>query len=313
MLNGCEEFLSRTYTEAPFILLNTNISSEDSKAESIFDDRYEFLDPSFGPQLKIGDQNVAFYDAFRKFYGEKIESAYSLTTNSLAEPVSAPVLSANMDGQAGADRHIETATVSRASQNYIGTALRDLTSEGELVQTMVEKILSIALTKKVVLAFDPKLGGMHSAKIRAVFEVIEELKKDPKFEKFLRTRNIEVLSKLTDVDKFAGIDTAEVFVFTGDITGIPVAENVHTAIVNEKDFPTDAYYPLAEIVAISLSNFLDSSTLSKAMLIARKINIDSIVESDGRLVFTLLPSAKEHELQELVRHYARLKDLLRNA
>jgi len=199
------------------------------------------------------------------------------------------------------------------TQIYTGTPLRDLTAEDQLVQTMVEKIISIAFTKKVVLAFDSKLGGMHSAKLRAIFEVIEELKKDPKFEKFLRTRNIEVLPRLTDVDKFAGVDTAEVFVFTGDAAAVPVAGNVHTAIVNEKDFPADAYYPLAEIVAISLSNFLDSNTLSKAVLIAKELNIDSIVESDGRLVFTLLPSAKEHELQELVRRYARLKDLLRNA
>jgi hypothetical protein len=198
-------------------------------------------------------------------------------------------------------------------QVYTGTGLRDLESEDQVVQTIVEKILSMALTKKVVLAFDPRLGGMHSAKIRAVFEVIEELKKDPKFEKFLRTRNVEVLTKLNDVTKFAGADNAEVFVFAGDSLGIPAAANVHTTIIDEKGFPSNAYYPLAEIVAITLANFLDSSTLDRAKAIANKLNIESITEADGHLVFTLLPSAKEHEFQELVRRYARLKELLRNA
>ena len=171
----------------------------------------------------------------------------------------------------------------------------------------------MALMRKVVLAFDPKLGGMHSAKIRAVFEVIEELKKNPKFEKFLRTRNIEVLPKLKDIDRFAGVESAEVFVFTGDDKDIPVAGNVHTAIVNEKGFPANAYYPLAEIVAITLSNFLDSDTLPKAVMIAGKLNIDSIIEADGRLIFTLLPGAAELDTQVLVKRYARLKDLLRDA
>lgn len=190
--------------------------------------------------------------------------------------------------------------------------LGDLSDERQLADTIVEKTLSIALNKKAVFVFDEKLGSGQSVKMLRNFrEMITELKKDPKFARILK--DVIVKTGLKSAKAFAGQDNAEVFVFTGDEKYAPPAGNIHAALVNEKNFSMNAYYPLAEIVAITLSNFLDSRTLENVKPILDKLNIASIDGDSGLLIFNLLPKPKEFETQELVKRYARLKDLLRNA
>ena len=223
------------------------------------------------------------------------------------------VLQAISSGDIVAAGRLENEIIAmHGGRSYVGAHLRDLTNEGQLAQTIVEKVLSIALTKKVVLVFDERLGSGQSVRMFRDFKyMILELKKNPKLAKLLQ--NLIVKTNLESAEAFAGEKDAEVFVFTADEKYMASSGNIHASIINEKGFPMNAYYPLAEIVAITLSNFLDTNTLLEAIVIARKINISSIDLADGRLVFTLLPSAKEHEIQELVQRYARLKDLLRNA
>jgi len=194
----------------------------------------------------------------------------------------------------------------------------DLTDQETLAQILIEAVFSIMLRKKLVLAFDDKLGGMQASKVLAVFDELNDLKKEPKYEKLLENLVIikDDISKLPQKVSDYLEDDAEVFVFARQHereTLSDIEKSVNSVYINEDELPENAYHPLAEIVTITLSHYLDSSTLERIADILEKLNIESIDPEDGMLIFKLLPDAKEFDRMELIKKYANLKRFLRSA
>lgn len=103
-----------------------------------------------------------------------------------------------------------------------------------------------------------------------------------------------------------------------DLEGI-----VNSVYIDEKNFPARAYYPIAEIVVLTIAHYfnsiVDESKLLRSFKIDEKdfaltaINIESIRMDGASLIFTLLPHAREHETKELVQRYAAILPFLEAA
>ncbi|GEM_PF-3189535 len=197
--------------------------------------------------------------------------------------------------------------------------LRDLTGPEDLSLNLVETVLSLLTTRKVVLAFDSKIGGHQSSMVLAVLSELEKLKKDPKFGRLLS--NLAIVraapNKLPQkLESYIDEENTEVFMFARKCErGVleKIETKVHPVYIEEKGFPLDAYYPLPEIVTIALTQFLDQNTLKTVSPMLEKLNIGKIEEQMSTLVFTLLPGAVQHDKQELMERYASLKRLLKAA
>jgi hypothetical protein len=190
--------------------------------------------------------------------------------------------------------------------------LRDPLDEKSLALDIRNAILSVTLKKKVVLIFDTKLNSLQTAKAVAVFKAIEDLKKaSPVFEMWLRGR-LEVRTGLAELARYQADKDAEVFVFArADNVNVKAAENTRISMIDESQFPSDAYYPLAEIVAIALANYLDPQTIDHVRPMLAQMNIESILPQDSALVFRLLPSARRYDVQkDIYERYARFTQLL---
>jgi hypothetical protein len=211
--------------------------------------------------------------------------------------------------------------------------MRRIVEGPELSRNLVEGLLSRLLSgKKLTLIFDKRLGALQrGVSPLSLFRALEDLKKDPRFEKFLSGLTIEEApaARLADkARKFAADADAEVFVFARDaamivdeaergaIRAVESIERVRPVYVAENGIESDAYYPLAEIVTIALWQRIRSVGEVLADLKSRgielsDINIASIDPvTDGPIVFRLLPSASRLQPAELADRYARLKEAL---
>ena len=212
-------------------------------------------------------------------------------------------------------------------------SMRRIVEGPELSRNLVEGLLSRLLSgKKLTLIFDKRLGALQrGVSPLSLFRALEDLKKDPRFEKFLSGLTIEEApaARLADkARKFAADADAEVFVFARDaamivdeaergaIRAVESIERVRPVYVAENGIESDAYYPLAEIVTIALWQRIRSVGEVLADLKSRgielsDINIASIDPvTDGPIVFRLLPSASRLQPAELADRYARLKEAL---
>jgi hypothetical protein len=111
-------------------------------------------------------------------------------------------------------------------------------------------------------------------------------------------------------------DGYEIFVFarSAERSSLETIEaKVHAAYIDENGFPADAYYPLPDIVAITLARYLVPESINEVRPILEQLNIRSIIEEGGILIFTLLPHAQEHKTQDLIKRYAILKEVLSKA
>ena len=78
----------------------------------------------------------------------------------------------------------------------------------------------------------------------------------------------------------------------------------------------DYYYPLVEIVTISLGKFLHDFNMDqvKATIKELDINLGEIEEDDtGALIFTLIPNAEKLDKSALMKRYGLLKRLMQSA
>ncbi|MFH1878031.1 MAG: hypothetical protein ABH883_04420 [Candidatus Omnitrophota bacterium] len=178
----------------------------------------------------------------------------------------------------------------------------------KLSRTLIEAVLSIMMQKKLVLAFDPNAGRAHKsvADMLAVFKELEKLKQEPKFSKLfenlvvirdkatteetVRAVKDHAAEKNTEVFVFARTNEEKAYLGAGGVS-------VHGAFIDEGQYAWEAYYyPLAEIVAITLVEFLDPGSREKAGAILEKINIEEITERDGKLIFRLIPRAEAYDV-----------------
>ncbi|MFC1480103.1 PD-(D/E)XK nuclease family protein [Candidatus Omnitrophota bacterium] len=208
--------------------------------------------------------------------------------------------------------------------------LRDLCRAEEASLSLVEMLLSVALVKKqLVLAFDQTMGGYHSSEILAALKVLKRLKTKPKFKKLLE--KVEIITAHpsqfpSKLQEYIGKEGTEVFMFARQIQrdeGLKRIEknaNIHAAYIDEnisQRISSDApYYPLAEIVTITLAQFINPNTIHNKQVIAmlKALYIDPAIEEKGNmLIFKLLPGADILPARELIDRYAALKRFLKAA
>ena len=179
---------------------------------------------------------------------------------------------------------------------------------------------------EVVLAFDSCLGGGYAKKAIAIFDVIDDLKRDSKYGDFLK--KIEVIS-FDPARESGSLENkikagALVFTFARDNDG--VIQNIQDISQNARVIQTyidetqisallgaeNIYYPLFEIVTMSLARHIDQLSIEEIDKISRSVEI-SAREAGGKVIFTILPPIKRFEYYELLRFYAHKKKVLISA
>jgi len=215
-----------------------------------------------------------------------------------------------------------TAAVAGISDyKHTETLLRDILNEKEVPKNLVELLIgSMYSGKKLVMAFHNDLGAMQGRKPLGILEALLELKKSGQFKKFLA--NLEVKKGGNErireiVSDNENKDDTEVFIFARkqDEKNLDDLTSARRFYINEAPLGFGyAYYPLAEIITIALSQYLsDWPSVSARLndLDLEQINISSVIETDtGSILFTLIPKITEENWQSLVERYANLRRLL---
>jgi serine/threonine protein kinase len=234
---------------------------------------------------------------------------------------------------------LKSQTMDKLYKGLLGKNLRsfiDGRRAPNMAETMArfikEGTLSLAFSGKVVLAFDKNIAQRQDqAPLGRLVEVLNELKDDPRYRKILKnlviiTAPAEELSNKLKV--YAEDKNAKVFVFadasddTREKLG-QIPSGVNSVYIDEKDFQPRAYYPIAEIVVIALSQYCDR--LIKEGDIATALNIDgrsfdlaalnigSLKVDNGVLIVKLLPASEQHDMQMLIKRYAAIREFLEAA
>ncbi|MGB3114582.1 MAG: hypothetical protein WBC00_08215, partial [Candidatus Omnitrophota bacterium] len=288
----------------------------------------------------------AFYNVFKDDLGKDphdpstwdiiINTAGEDTLMALALDLKAQFAPADpgMSGPKSAgENEDKTEKTSEIPDNDEQKILRDLTDLEQLPLSLLELLISLKFNKEVVLVFDESIGKLHDGKpLKKFMEAIEILKKNKRYEAILGRLKDPILVPVdrisAEAGKYAGRANTEVFVFAKDearenLKGLEGAGQVHSAFINENSMSQNAYYPLAEIVIITLAQSIAPATINGKITTALKaagleimlgdINIESIAKEGSSLFFTLLPDAREYDHQELLQRYASFKRFLKAA
>ena len=219
-------------------------------------------------------------------------------------------------------------------------SLRDLRQEDELVKNMIETIISILLSAdanepKLVLAFHNKIFDFDkNQKLKRLIEKLEELKNKKGFDKLLK--NLTIIKDInTKVDlsseklKSKGIDIkdkdTQVFMFAPDTqreTFTDLHIGIKSVYINEGNSfnPNFDYYPLAEVVTISLVKYHTDYTAKHILNILKRLgddlsefNLADIIDDENNifLIFKLIPKAKRQS--EDMKRYNRINNLIDSA
>jgi len=193
--------------------------------------------------------------------------------------------------------------------------IHDMLKTDGVAASFRDKLLSVLTEKKVVLLFEDGIGKSNSNKILDVVRVIKQLKKDPRYKGFLKNLVIQKASSkkiARTIDKYRGVNT-EVFLFARN-SEREVLKNIesrtHATYIDEKEYDSNCYYPLAEIVTISLSQYIDASTLDNIKGLLEELHIADSSKPGGPIIFTLLPDAEKFDRQDLIKKFAALKRAL---
>ncbi len=293
--------------------------------------RWENIEKS-DPQFS--NEGIMQMVALKQFYGFDVDYDLKLDNSVAArrEVVknAAPVKAPGASLSSGAESEsIPAAGTTHDSRFTIHDTLRDLADPDELSRSIAEMILSTTFNRKLVLAFDSDIAACQAGGPMGICEALEKLKEDPKFEKILRNLVIvkapaeELASKL---DRYAGEKDAEILVFAAENAREilkKLESRVRSTYINEKDFPMGSYYPLAEVIAISLAQLFEESIPENSMVTVlragsrevalKDLNIESIARKNNVLIFKLLPDAEPCDTGELIKKYAEIKRVLRAA
>jgi hypothetical protein len=185
---------------------------------------------------------------------------------------------------------------------------------------MIERILALLMRNKVVIALDSGLGQPDSGIVLSVIEELALMKKDEKYGKLLENLEIvkgtpeHIVSRVRDLKDdrtlcflFARVSEKEKL--------SPVASMADTAYIDEAGFPAGAYYPLAEMVFITLCKHMGDDLTCLPGGAFEEFNIASVDPDSisGAVIFRLLPGAEPLEKEDLIKNYVRLKEFIRSA
>ncbi|MDP3791023.1 MAG: GNAT family N-acetyltransferase, partial [Candidatus Omnitrophota bacterium] len=214
--------------------------------------------------------------------------------------------------------------------------LRNIVDTKELTQNMIEGILSALFSnKEVTLAFNKKLKGLESAELRAMMAQLNKWKeatarKNPKMRELLsRFRAFEYDDLKTELNK-RGIDANAENSLIFNYAPKPENEPLDSPgsairpvyiIEQEESFAENYYYPLLEMVTISVAKELlqwNDAEL-RAALAASNIDteffgIDPVIdEKTGILIFKVLPKMERYDNNSRIDRYTRLLQFIRSA
>jgi hypothetical protein len=217
-------------------------------------------------------------------------------------------------------------------------SLRNIVDTKELSQNAIESILSALFSnKKLTLAFSKKLKGLESAQLKALVRQLRKWKESTaqknKGMKVLLD-NFAILEygdlKAALNEKNIDVNARDGLIFT--YAPEPQDESENTAnigsavkpvyIIEEKDgFPSDYYYPLLEMVTISLAKELLQwnerelrEALAASNITADTFGIDAAIDEKlGILIFKVLPKMVRYDANDRIDRYTKLLQLLRSA
>ncbi|MBD3426586.1 MAG: GNAT family N-acetyltransferase [Candidatus Omnitrophica bacterium] len=209
--------------------------------------------------------------------------------------------------------------------------LRDMNDPESLAMTFVDLVLSRLHsdgTEKIVLAFEDNVSRGNNGVPMSLCRELEELKKEPKFEKLLKNLVIIKGSMRTigrETERYLDEERNSVFIFASNEARSEEEESIaermksraKMVLIDQKALSFDSYYPLMEIVTISLAYEL-SPDLLKALkddIDLDSVNIGSISMEEQRcfLKFVLLPKAEKLDKQLLMEKTRALRMALRSA
>ena len=214
--------------------------------------------------------------------------------------------------------------------------MRNPADPEQLSKSMVEAVLSHILFsgKKLGLAFSKHLSGFDRARLASLKKHLEGWKKEmvrkhPELKEAIENFVIVDFDSKDDLKRKladSGIDISNtnkglVFTFSqqsieGDMSDVGAA--VHPVYIEPREgFSLDCYYPIVEIVTISLVKELIHYSLDDINKILGdfgikkeelgKLNIDLITKDDaGHLVFIIVPNIRRYDVGELADRWARL-------
>ncbi|MGB3082345.1 MAG: methyltransferase domain-containing protein [Candidatus Omnitrophota bacterium] len=268
------------------------------------------------PEEKLSNHKKRYFDFI---YNALLEGLFGSTLSGEAEPAA---------GAVAADEKEEAYT------DHDTKVLSDLLDKEELPKCLLEMLVGLNSNNKVVFAFDEKLAkGRDGKPFQSFLKAIDNLKNNKKYEKILQNliiipASVEKIPAL--LKEYKGQKHTKVFTFAREIkeakdalSDIEKIDDFQVVYINENKMPEDAYYPLAEIVTITLAqafapgiiNADDIKSLIEGKLKIRlaELNIDTVRREGKALIFTLLLDAKKMNYQQLIKRYAELKRFLKSA
>ena len=214
--------------------------------------------------------------------------------------------------------------------NELEALLRDLNDPSELVKSLIETFLSISFTenKKIVLALHDNIDGIETGDMAGLMRSIKRLKRKKGFKELLG--NLIIIPSFDSVGDLNNQLTAQgvnlnkdkdiVFSFTPfdykeTIAGLD--PNIRSVLVDKAGlFNSSHYYPLAEIILITLLKYHTGKSLKEIKEGFKGIdlsiqNIESIKDSEisAHLVFKLIPKSEKYPPNERINRYTRIKQL----
>jgi hypothetical protein len=210
---------------------------------------------------------------------------------------------------------------------YLNRILRNITDIDQVPKNIIELLASALLKdKKVVLLFDENFGNK---KVLEVFHELSRLKGDSNYAELLKNVIIPdplEASRLCDEAlKYDGEQGTAVFAYAPlshrkNMAGLEGKQNIRPVYIDEKRYSLEYYHPLAEVVAISLADYLKPGTASNLADIfdemgvdPSKINIDiKTVSRDGAgaLIFVIIPNIKAYDHDGIPDRHERLKQAM---
>jgi len=198
----------------------------------------------------------------------------------------------------------------------------DLTDQKVLATNLLGDVLSLLAAKKIVFATTDTLGGLQSARISEMFDALEDLRLNPNYAGFFKDREIvkvrEPAAKLPGKLEQYVEDDYLVFTFASNSERNELKaldSRIHRTFIGDKGFPEDAYFPIPEILTIVLGRLLRPEIMNELLGKINELGIMDIEEGkDGALLVSLLiPDSEKHDYREVIKKYAALVRLLRDA
>ncbi len=285
-------------------------------------------------ERKIFTEDALAYPPFRVFSRTQTIAAIAYVGDGSGDPIDPLSGSVVPEALSITDQSVELAAPAAVSVQF----LRNIVNPEELTQNMIEGILSALFSnKKLTLAFSKKLKGLESAQLKALVRQLREWKESTAQKNKKMKALLDNFTVLEYDDLKAALDEHKIDANARDglvFTYAPkpkdeseMTANIGLAIrpvyIIEEDggFPANYYYPLLEMVTVSLAKELlqwDESQLREALaasnITADTFGIDTVIDEKlGIIIFKVLPRMERYDNNSRIDRYTRLLQFLRSA